>query len=724
MSEFSEDLMLECLEQDPPNVSPILESLNELHLDDPDTAEAHAKIIRVKLTQKAAFLELVRFYVAIADWYVTDRGWRKEVYRDLSQAVAEDELQSLLLELSGLNSPRLKGKAGLLRYQFLQELSADDYVFMKNFGFGKVTEVRHADKRVVVDFIDKPGHELELSFAAEKMVRVDEDHLYARRHLRTEELDEMVKKNPAEVVRIALRSFGPTAAPQLQSILVPDILPDAKWKTFWANARKELKKDPLVTLPSKRSEPIELLHQEKSFNDAWFRALADQKNMENVLSELETYLESKDDTSAKVEDKNREIVVDRLRFVVLGALGKQDDYVVRAWLIAEKLGISSEEVDLADFLAQVKTPAGLLKTVQSLSANLTKQFLASLDAADRDACAEVLLQVLPQLEYSALNEAIQLLVDQGREDRVASALREVWNQWAAEVDVMFWLSQNSAKISEWNYGNTPDLVSRILKVINRDYTGNRLRVRNQLREVFRKPAWLKEVLSSMDERQRRAFTQGVKDSTAWEQLDKASVLGQIVKIDDSVQDIVSGKSEERDVEIPAVQARVSSIRSYKLKEAQLQKIINKDIPENSQDIARAREYGDLRENFEYKAAKDTQRILMGRRGELENQLRDVTPTNFSEFDQDEAGVATTVEIEYQDGVKDTFFIMGEWDSDPDRNIIANASGMAIALSGKKAGDTVSVPSEDGEKHVTVLAVKPLPQELLAWASAEPEATSV
>ena len=717
MSDFSEDLMIECLEQDPPNLTPLLEGLKDLHRDDPETASAHAKLIRIQCAQKGFFKELVSLYLGMADWYVADRGWRKEVHRDLSQAFSDDPLQTLLLELSGLDSPRLKGKAGLLRLQFLQELKGGDYVFMKNFGFGTVTEVRHEDRRVVVDFIDRPGHELELSFAAEKMVRVDEDHLYAMKHLQAEVLDDMVKKNPAEVVRITLRSFGPTAAPQLQGILVPDILPEAKWKTFWTNARKELKKDPLVVLPAKRSEAIELLHEEKSYNVNWFTTLGQLKNMEMVLSELEDYLVAEEDIS--LSDDQRTIVVDRLRFVVLGALGQHDDYLVRAWLIAQSLSIPADEVDLASFLEKVKTPEGLLPIVRTLSANLTKSFLGALDSDDRDACAEVLIQVLPELEYSALNEAIQLLVDQGKEDRVASALRDVWNQWSAEVDVMFWLSQNASKITEWNYGGTPDLVSRILKVINRDYTGNRLRVRNQLRETFRKPVWLKEVLGSMDERQRRAFTQGVKDSTAWEQLDKASVLGQIVKIDGSVQDIVSGKAEEREDDV-AIQARVSSFRSYKEKEAQLQKIINKDIPENSNDIARAREYGDLRENFEYKAAKDMQRVLMGRRAELENQLRDVVPSDFSEFDADVAGVATTVVIEYTGGGQDTFYILGEWDSDPDRSIIANASGMALALAGSQAGDTVTVPSETGDREASVVSIGPLPAELLAWAASEPQ----
>ena len=713
MSEFSEVLMLECLEKNPPDLTPILGSLTLLFREDPETAESHAKLIRVQLVGKGAYAELVRLYQVMADWYITDRGWRQVALRELSKAFEEDPLQSMFLQLSGMDSPRLKPKEALRRLQMLAALGEGDYVFMKNFGFGKVKELRHGDRRVVVDFTGKPAHELDLAFAAEKMVRVDEDHLYARRYLTPEKMEDMIKNDPAEVVRIALRSFGPTAAPQLQAMLVPDIFPDAKWKTFWANARKDLKKDPLVVIPSKRSEPLELLDQEKSYDSNWFWELGEMRNMEAILNTLEEFLALSG--SAGLEDAARKIVVDRLRFVVIGAKGRHYDYLVRCWLIGCKLDISTGEIELSGFLATAKTPDGLLTIVEMLSANLTKSFFAELAKSDQEGASQVLINVLPQLEYSALNEAISLLTEQGMEDRVASALREVWNQWSAEVDVMFWLSQNSKKITEWNYGGTPDLVSRVLKVINRDYTGNRLRVRNQLREVFRKPVWLKEVLSSMDERQRRAFTQGVKDSTAWEQLDKASVLGQIVKLDPSVSDIVSGKTEDQVADL-AERPRVSSIRSYREKEAQLQKLIQKDIPENTKEIAVAREYGDLRENFEYKAAKDTQRLLMGRRAELENQLRTVKPSDFSEFNADEAGIATTVAMQFEEGSVVTYHLLGEWDSDPDRNVIAIGSAMAKALEGCKSGDEVIVPAENGTQKAKILSVSPLADEIKAWLS--------
>jgi transcription elongation GreA/GreB family factor len=351
--------------------------------------------------------------------------------------------------------------------------------------------------------------------------------------------------------------------------------------------------------------------------------------------------------------------------------------------------------------------------VNTLSAALTKAFFAAMSENDAAATGEVLLRVLPDLEYSALHEAIQLLFDQGLEDKVASSLRQGWNNWSSEVDVMYWLSQNREKISAWNYGNIPELVARLLKVLNRDYAGSRLRVQNQLREIFRQPPWLKDVLGSMDERQRRAFTQGVKDSTAWDQLDKASVLGQIVKIDGSLIDIVSGRAEEEAAALRP-NLRVTSFRSFHDKQAQLDKLINKDIPDNRNEVAVARAHGDLRENFEYKAAKDMQRLLNSRKAEIEAQLRDVKPTDFSEYGDKMAGIATTVRLRKDNGQDMELHILGEWDGDAAKNHISPASAMAKALLGHETGEHVEIPGEHGPEGATLVSVTRISDELLAW----------
>ena len=129
----------------------------------------------------------------------------------------------------------------------------------------------------------------------------------------------------------------------------------------------------------------------------------------------------------------------------------------------------------------------------------------------------------------------------------------------------------------------------------------------------------------------------------------------------------------------------------------------------------ARSYGDLSENFEYKAAKDMQRVLMARRAELEAMMTRVRPTDFSEAPKGVAGIGSTVELEYPDGHVDRFHILGEWDQQPEKHIISSNTRLAKALAGKKSGETVTVPTETGgEAECRLKSVEDLPDEIKEW----------
>jgi transcription elongation GreA/GreB family factor len=159
---------------------------------------------------------------------------------------------------------------------------------------------------------------------------------------------------------------------------------------------------------------------------------------------------------------------------------------------------------------------------------------------------------------------------------------------------------------------------------------------------------------------------------------------------------------------------VTSWRSYRQRQRQLEKLVNEDIPANSRDIGHARSYGDLSENFEYKAAKEQQRILMHRQEELEAQLKSVTGTDFAGLPAEAAGIGTRVVLEYPDGRRTEHCILGEWDQDEALGIIACSSRMSQALTGHKAGDEVRVPAEHGEEACRLAEVAPLPETVRAW----------
>ena len=72
-------------------------------------------------------------------------------------------------------------------------------------------------------------------------------------------------------------------------------------------------------------------------------------------------------------------------------------------------------------------------------------------------------------------------------------------------------------------------------------------------------------------------------------------------------------------------------------------------------------------------------------------------------------------LKYPDGHADHFHILGEWDQQPEKHIISSNTRMAKALSGKKPGETVLVPAEDGvEVECRLEAIEELPAEIKEW----------
>jgi transcription elongation GreA/GreB family factor len=137
-----------------------------------------------------------------------------------------------------------------------------------------------------------------------------------------------------------------------------------------------------------------------------------------------------------------------------------------------------------------------------------------------------------------------------------------------------------------------------------------------------------------------------------------------------------------------------------------EELITKTIPQNTQEISIAREHGDLRENFEFKAAKDQQRVLMRRKAEMERELSLARGTDFANPDLTAVSLGTTVSLkDVATGKKTTYSILGAWDSDPDQGAISYQAGIAQALLGHKVGETVTVPGEGTDDTVEILEIK-------------------
>ena len=128
----------------------------------------------------------------------------------------------------------------------------------------------------------------------------------------------------------------------------------------------------------------------------------------------------------------------------------------------------------------------------------------------------------------------------------------------------------------------------------------------------------------------------------------------------------------------------------------LEKELKTELP---QEIKRARELGDLRENAEYHAAKERQRLVEARISLLKKRVSDIHLMNIDKIPRDRVGFGSTVHLKDGATAAVTVYqlVMPE-DADVDRGLISTASPIGRALLNKEEGDEVTVTAPNGSRR--------------------------
>jgi transcription elongation factor GreA len=123
------------------------------------------------------------------------------------------------------------------------------------------------------------------------------------------------------------------------------------------------------------------------------------------------------------------------------------------------------------------------------------------------------------------------------------------------------------------------------------------------------------------------------------------------------------------------------------------------------EILKAREHGDLRENAEYKAAKERQSYLQARIDQLHRRLAALSLMNLDKLPKDKVGLGSLVRVRQTGTGEETVFeIVTPEESDPTIGRISPSSPIGKCLLNHEEGDTVQVrvPSGTREYEITKL----------------------
>jgi transcription elongation factor GreA len=119
------------------------------------------------------------------------------------------------------------------------------------------------------------------------------------------------------------------------------------------------------------------------------------------------------------------------------------------------------------------------------------------------------------------------------------------------------------------------------------------------------------------------------------------------------------------------------------------------------EILRARELGDLRENAEYHAAKERQRLVEARIGMLSGRVAEIQLINLDRIPKDRAGFGSTLHVVDGTGEKMVFTLVMPEDADATKGFISTTSPIGRALLNKEPGDTVKVATPGGAREFEI-----------------------
>ena len=591
-------------------------------------------------------------------------------------------IQSLGVHDAAVSMPQL-----YKRWLRMQALEEGQPIFHPAHGAGKVSEVDDLGNEVRIRFTRPTTFALQTvldtctllnpeSFLAKVLIRGDE-----------RPLAEVAKEVMAEMPN----ALVPPADDRqiLRAFLVPDCCSSDEFDEIFNMSLKTVKTS--KTGQAAAAEP------------GATRDLGKSRSLDELLTALRETDELDDD------DRARETIARLLR----DAAPKENvadnfaEAVARLWMVAE-----SPEwlINLLAEMASEATPWGdrdrMAAVTNPMKAVMGSEWLhASAEALPPEHYARICMQ-LP-LRYLTVAETHYSKVFGDLSGWDQSMRRQMkTNAATADQLVNIWKrdGRDAAELRD------PGL---ILRTLGKPVHGPYIQAQKTLHRLLMQDEKFQDFLTNDgDVEVAPGFIGAVKHSATLESGERQSLLVKLVRRHPHLKPYVEQKSAPRRKKMAAV----TSERSFQLRQAELHSIIREKIPANSKAIAHARSYGDLKENAEYKAAKEEQAYLSARRNELEDSLDKVRPVNFREVeDPDRVVPGVAVDLQGADGRTDTFYVLGMWDSDPDLHIISYETPLGHALLGKTEGADITMPTGD-EKTIT--RITRLPEEILQWQDSD------
>lgn len=536
--------------------------------------------------------------------------------------------------------------------------------FMTGRGAGCVIELNPELGVARLDFEKDKRVSVPLGAAAKFLTPLPEGHVLREKFRDAEGLRARAKKSPSEFFAEVLRSFGrPMTMPEVRDAVI-GIVPEEKWNSWWTAARK----NPQVVTSGSGAKATYAFAGSQSDAEAAIRRDFEKADPKTKL-----------ELARKHSGRSQAIA----------------DFFSTS-LATEAARIARADVALAwQILTVLETlPGKYTPTIEAsslLSGAMASRAVAAIgDKALREKALAVIRETHPEWpkvygevfflddEGKMLTLIINALEEAGQTEIRDRLIDETLRYPRRHPRAFYWYAKRVADDESSTDKATYLLLFQILDALTHDEFGP---VRARLKDFFDKGGLAIRVIQSQDnEDQARRLVETVDRYGAIEEYRR-----EIVK-----NAAIMKYPKLREPQAEPVYATADSLEK---KRAELTNLKSVEIPANSKALQAAREMGDLRENFEYKAARARAEYLSARVGELSSEISRVRVLEPAQIDITSVRIGTKVELSNGDVRRDVT-ILGPWESDPEHGVYSNESEVAKKLIGHATGDVVTFMGND------------------------------
>jgi transcription elongation GreA/GreB family factor len=601
----------------------------------------------------------------------------------------------------------------------LDTLKPGTFCLHKSWGFGRVAEWNLLLNQILIDFTGKKAHPMQLEYAGDNLTLIPAEHFLARKASGLAATKKLAKDEPVALVRNILESLdGSATAQQVSDWMVPDLFTEAEWKRWWESARKQLKTSGAFSIPAKKTEPIQIRAEGISHADELTESFDRARQPKEQLAALEQMV--KFHQQFKEPEKQLQPVIAAVENVAARnqklhpeltfelVLGRDDLLESFPQLKTTHIGLTLEKLI-------VDEERRLVLILPKLPAAKEKRVLQALPAALGERWSARALQLMQATHGRMVAQIPHVFRDAGQHAELKTMLERSVREHSATSEMLVWLC---AERADWPELINPELLGAILAALEREQYLAAGRASKLQRLLLEDRQLFQDMFGKADVGLARDALRRLQLSPLFDELTKRSLLARIVKVFPDLESMIAG-AQPQEKAAPLV----VSWSSLDKRKAEYEDLVKKKIPENIKEISLARSYGDLSENFEYKAAKQMQAVLARQRAELEQALQNARGTAFENPDTSRVSIGTIVTVRDKASKKqETYAILGAWDGDPDRNIISYQTAIGQALLGHKAGESVTLPN--GEFQIGSIEPAPVDKVAADPAVAETEPASV